>query len=203
MDERNPRGISEVQAENTQKKIELVTQALERNLDFISNCDNKASIVLALVGILLTFLLSNDGLESIVRIVRAHSNTSSGRADFLFWLLILSSLGLLVGISLLVSILLGIRKPMGTKKSKDDSLIFFEGIASRTAEGYEKDVQSADEETFLAQLVENLYINAKIAKIKYDRLDWGIIFAFVSFAFLIGIIFVSEYLGWRIYSVAI
>ena len=50
---------------NIDYQIEITTQTLERNLGFISNCDNKASIILTAVGVLLTIILTSEGLASI------------------------------------------------------------------------------------------------------------------------------------------
>lgn len=51
-------------------KIELATQTLERNISFIVNCDNKSSIVLAFIGVILTIILTNDGLKGIFKIIK-------------------------------------------------------------------------------------------------------------------------------------
>lgn len=55
---------------NTQslgEQIEIATQALERNLGFISNCDNKASIILTAVGVLITgFLLCSIQIVAMI-----------------------------------------------------------------------------------------------------------------------------------------
>ena len=42
-------------------KIEIAAQTLDRNINFITNCDNKTSIVLATFGVLLTIILTNEG----------------------------------------------------------------------------------------------------------------------------------------------
>ena len=55
---------------NIDYQIEITTQTLERNLGFISNCDNKASIILTAVGVLLTIILTSEGLASIKDILK-------------------------------------------------------------------------------------------------------------------------------------
>ena len=50
-------------------KIEIATQTLERNISFIASCDNKTSIVLTSIGVLLTIILTNDGLNEIFDII--------------------------------------------------------------------------------------------------------------------------------------
>ena len=57
--------------EDLEYKIEIATQTLERNIDFVTNCDNKTSIVLAAFGVLLAIILRNEVLNEIFNIVKA------------------------------------------------------------------------------------------------------------------------------------
>ena len=56
--------------EEIEYKIEIATQTLDRNIGFVTNCDNKTSIILALVGVLITVILTNEGLNEILYIVK-------------------------------------------------------------------------------------------------------------------------------------
>lgn len=56
--------------ENLEYKIEIATQTLERNIGFVTNCDSKTSIALAAFGVLLTIILTNEGLNEIFNIVK-------------------------------------------------------------------------------------------------------------------------------------
>ena len=58
--------------EDLNYKIEIATQILDRNIGFITNCDNKSSIVLASFGVLLAIILTNEGLNEIFNIVNAN-----------------------------------------------------------------------------------------------------------------------------------
>lgn len=51
-------------------KIEIAAQTLDRNINFITNCDNKTSIVLATFGVLLTIILTNEGLNELFNIIK-------------------------------------------------------------------------------------------------------------------------------------
>ena len=46
-------------------KIDLAQSALDRTLGLISGCDNKTSIILALVGVFLTAILTEDGMNGL------------------------------------------------------------------------------------------------------------------------------------------
>ena len=71
MMELHTKSDSDVDTEEIEYKIEKATETLERNIGFISNCDNKTSIVLTALGVLLTIILTNDGLNAIFSIVRS------------------------------------------------------------------------------------------------------------------------------------
>lgn len=58
-------------------KIEIATQTLERNIGFVTNCDNKTSIVLAALGVLLAIILTNEGLNEIFNIVNVCITTKT------------------------------------------------------------------------------------------------------------------------------
>lgn len=49
--------------EDLEYKIEIATQILDRNIGFVTNCDNKTSIVLATFGVLLAIILTNEGVN--------------------------------------------------------------------------------------------------------------------------------------------
>ena len=58
-------------------KIEVATQTLDRNISFVTNCDNKTSIVLAAFGVLLAIILTNEGLNEIFNIVKTCIETKN------------------------------------------------------------------------------------------------------------------------------
>ena len=51
--------------EEIEYKIEIATQTLERNIGFVMNCDNKASIALAVFGGLLAIVLTSEGFFAL------------------------------------------------------------------------------------------------------------------------------------------
>ena len=44
---------------------------LDRTIGFVRNCDNKASIFLGTFGVILTIVLTTDGLDNLMSIVQA------------------------------------------------------------------------------------------------------------------------------------
>ena len=56
--------------EDLEYKIEIATQTLDRNIGFVTNCDNKTSIVLATFGVLIAIIFTNEGLNEIFNIAQ-------------------------------------------------------------------------------------------------------------------------------------
>ena len=113
--------------ENLTHKIDIATQTLERNIGFINSCDSKTSIVLTMIGVLLTLILTNDGLTAIFLII-SHSVFGNTFCDILYLIVLLASVGMLViGIWNLVGVLIAKTK-LSTKNSNPTtapSMIFF------------------------------------------------------------------------------
>lgn len=58
-------------------KIEIASQTLDRNIGFVTTCDNKTSIVLSVIGFLLTMILTNEGLNVIFTITKNCINSTN------------------------------------------------------------------------------------------------------------------------------
>lgn len=61
-----------LEVEELECKIEIATQILDRNIGFVTNCDNKTSIVLAAFGVLLAIILTNESLNEIFNILHKY-----------------------------------------------------------------------------------------------------------------------------------
>lgn len=112
--------------QGTAQKIDIATQTLERNINFINSCDTKTSIVLALVGVLMTIILTNDGLAAIYSVI---CNSIAGKTfcDVLYLLAVAGSVCKLVfGIWNLISVLVAKVEPITKDKKQDQnfSMIF-------------------------------------------------------------------------------
>lgn len=175
------------QKENLTHKIDIATQTLERNIGFVNSCDSKTSIVLTMIGVLLTLILTNDGLTAISHII-SHSVFGNTFCDILYFIAWLASVGMLVmGIWNLVSVLIAKTKP-STKNSNpttSSSMIFFGGIlkvGDRTV--YHNKFLTMTDQELLDDLIAEIYTNAEIATQKYRRYNQGLkltVWGFVLF----------------------
>lgn len=67
------------------EKIEIATKTLERNIGFITGCDNKTSIVLAMLGVILTVVFTNVKFSDLLSIVNG-CITSKSFGDVMYLL---------------------------------------------------------------------------------------------------------------------
>ncbi len=181
----------------TAQKIDIATQTLERNIDFINSCDTKTSIVLALVGVLMTIILTNDGLATIYGVI---CNSIAGKTfcDVLYLLAVAASVCKLVfGIWKLISVLVAKVDPItkGRKQDQNPSMIFFGGILSNGGiDAYRKKFASMKDTELLDDLISEIYVNAEIATRKYKRYNIGLKCSVLGFAFFIVLLLVGVYI---------
>lgn len=197
-DDKKPKRISvkASQKESLEKKIEIATQTLERNIGFINGCDTKTSIVLALVGVLLTIILTNDGLSEIFQIVKICINAKTFCSILYLAGLLISACILVVGLLKLVSVLIAkIEPPTKTSRQPKSSLVFFGGIlkAGDPSTYRNKFIAMKDSE-LLDDLISEIYINAEIATQKYHRYNLGLRLVVLGFVFFVLLILVGMYL---------
>lgn len=163
--------------EDLTQKIEIATQTLERNIGFINSCDSKTSIVLTAIGVLLTIILTNDGLTAIFKIV-ARSASGKTFCDILYLVGLAASVCMLIsGIWKLVSVLIAKTEPLpkNQKTNVASSMIFFGGILKvGDSAAYRNKFLAMTKEELLDDLIAEIYINAEIATQKYKRYNWGL-----------------------------
>ncbi len=166
-------------------KINIATQTLERNINFVQNCDNKSSIILTVIGVILTIIFTRDGLNDIIRIVNSCVKALTF-CNILYLLCFLSSaLTLFFGVYKLLSVLVAITSEEAVGRPEEKSRIFFSGIRkSGNYSTYSSRFYGMTREELLNDLIVEIYINADIATIKYRKYNIGLrcsIFGFVLF----------------------
>ena len=111
-------------AEELNLKINDAIVTLDRNIEFISNCDNKTSIVLAAIGGILTIILTSDGVNTIFNIIKV-CITQKNFCNVLYLIFFLISISILLfGFFNLCNVLIARTQNTVNPNSK----IFFSGI---------------------------------------------------------------------------
>ncbi len=178
-------------AEGLDSRINNAISTLERNITFVSNCDNKTSIVLTSMGVLLTIILTNDGMNAIFDIIK--NCISQNNFCNIFYLICFAiSIGvLLFGFYNLCSVLIArIKNP-----DAPNSRIFFSGIVkNHSKNAYQERFVNMTQDEYLDELISEIYINAKIATIKYKKYNVGFKCSIIGFVAFVIMLLIGIYL---------
>ena len=182
-------------AEDLEYKIEIATKTLDRNIGFVINCDNKTSIVLATFGVLLAIILTNEGLNEIFNIVKACIAIKT----FCSVLYLLCFAGtiffMILGMFNLGSVLVAKTSEEAIGKKDENSRIFFTGIRKNgDYNTYHQKFCAMNKEDILNDLIEQIYINADIASIKYATYNRGLRRTIVGFVFFVVLLLIGIYI---------
>lgn len=182
-------------AETLEYKIEIATQTLDRNIGFVTNCDNKTSIALAAFGVLLTIILTNEGLNEIFNIVKACITTKTF-CSILYLLCFAGSIFAMgLGMFNLGSVLVAKTSEEAIGRKDANSRIFFAGIRKNGCHNtYRQIFCTMSKEDLLNDLIEQIYINADIASIKYETYNRGLKLTIVGFIFFVVFLLIGIYI---------
>lgn len=124
------RGVTESMSnqEDLEYKIEVATQTLDRNITFVQNCDNKTSIVLAAFGVLLTIILTNEGMNKIFDIIKTCIQIKTFCNIFYLVCFAVAIFIMLWGMFNLGSVLIARTSEEAVGRTNENSRIFFAGI---------------------------------------------------------------------------
>lgn len=181
--------------EDLEYKIEIATQTLDRNIGFITNCDNKTSIVLAAFGVLLAIILTNEGLNEIFSIVKTCIETKTFCNIFYLVCFAGAIFVMVLGMFNLGSVLVAKTSEEAIGRKDENSRIFFAGIRkSGDYKTYNQRFYAMSKEDLLNDLIEQIYINADIASIKYATYNLGLRRTIIGFILFVALLFVGVYI---------
>ena len=181
--------------EDLNYKIEIATQTLDRNISFVTNCDNKTSIVLASFGVLLAIILTNEGLNKIFNIVKT-CIASKTFYNILYLLCLAGAIIVMVlGMFNLGSVLVARTSEEANGRKDENSRIFFVGIRKNgDYKTYNQKFLAMDRESLLNDLIEQIYINADIAYTKYASYNLGLRRTAMGFIFFVTLLLLGIYI---------
>ena len=166
---------------------------LDRIIAFVCNCDTKASVVLGVVGIILTIIITDSTISKFISMIKEASNSGTLVSVSFLTLLVIVVGVLAFGTLKLVSVLIAKISP-----SKHNSKIYFADIASnKDSYIYEEKVLNQSERDVLDDLIAQIYINSTICNKKFKRYNLGLKCILISaglfiLMFIIGVIFVYD-----------
>lgn len=177
---------------DTEEKIKIATQTLERNISFVRNYDNKASFMLAIVGVILSIVFSEDRIINMIMLLFKELSfpNNSGMVNtliILYLIFMFLSLALtIVGVFCLISVFYA-----QTKGSTRKSLIFFRGICDQG--DYFQSFKTVKKHEFLDDLIDQIKVNSQIALKKHRRYNLGFIFSVIGLFVFIPLITVGMF----------
>jgi len=170
-----------------------------KNLEFINswinNSDTKASIVLGLIGIILTIIFSNSSLiNKCVQLMNEFTKKIQF-SDILYIAFLLSAITLfLLGLYKLIKVLIPTLKIK--HKAQTKSFLYFGDIATYSGSfEFKEELKKAKENEIFDDILNQLYINSTICNNKFNNFTVGLKCS------LIGLIlfFILFFLGISIY----
>lgn len=162
-----------------QNDIENKLNTLDRINSWISNCDSKSSILLALLGVFISTTFTTDfvfnALQKILFQVFSYWKTGIGSFSILKTLIILSFIitiySFLKAIFHLLKSLTAKTKSNQTRDSDllTSSLIHYGSIQEKSFKDYKSSVLAETESNKLEDVLSQIYINSKRCQEKFDE----------------------------------
>ena len=180
---------------DTEEQIEEAKASLDRINGWINSCDSKAGTVLALTGVLLTIIFTNDGVAEMYNVLQSIIPPVNFCTVLYIGFLGISVLTLCYGIARLITTLIA-RIDANIYQQPEmitDSVLFFGKISDRASyQIFQNDILSIKKEDYLKDLLSQVYINSKIANEKDVNYNNGIKWTIIVYiaciiVFLIGI----------------
>ena len=166
----------DIDLENIMKKEDLEA-TLDRTIGFVRNCDNKASIFLGVYGIILSIILTSDGIENICSVIKLMLDKQNCCSATHVLFIILSAVSIIVGLIYMVRVLCVQVDFEAEAELESDSKIFFEHIKKNGSfSNYKEKLLDLSENELLNDIASQIYINSCIASDKYRLYRRGIIF---------------------------
>ncbi len=193
--EKKQENLFKGEGKDYKSKIEIATQTLERNIGFVANCDNKTSIILAIIGVFLTIILTNDGLNTIYRIINTCIEMKTFCSVMYLFVLGGTIVVMILGIYNLCGVLIAKTSETAKGLIATNSRIFFTGINNHgNCVVYKEKFYEMSEQELLDELLTQIYINSDIATQKYNKYNKGVKRTIIGFSLFVIFLLIGIYL---------
>ena len=176
-------------------QIEFAKETLTSNTEMIRNYDNKTAIVLSGVSIFFAIIFTNEGIEKILAIVGACISKNTCLDKIYFSILAISVIAIIAGLLFLVLVIIArvnIEIVSFNGIHKKDSRIFFLGISkNKSLAEYKEKFVTMTKNGYLDELLEQIYINSKIASVKHKNYNRGLLLVGYGLAVFIFVIVIG------------
>lgn len=178
---------------NDEQKEKFSVEVHNQIIGWTENCDTKASIVLAFIGVLVSITFTSEylleGIQTEIGNIINYWKDGIGGFSLLSTLMFLSLFGFVI--FMFFCFLFAISSLRANVKCPEDSIIFFGKIAELPKDKYIKKVKSITEEEFEKDKLIQIHTCATICNNKFKSynnsiqcLKWGLSL-FVCFVFFV------------------
>lgn len=170
----------------TKRTHDEMVEILDRNTMWIENCDNKASIILGVIGVVAGIFLATDYVGKLYSIILFMTSEEHLSIWSIIYVLILfaSMVGMIVGCLFLISVLVPRYRMEEYQKRgiNRESVIHYTSIAKhKTFTKYRNKLARLSDEDMVEDLVEQIYVCAIICEKKFTAYKTGLHMCTVSF----------------------
>lgn len=154
------------------ERYDKFERILERTISFANFCDTKASIIMTMLGVIIT-VLSTVFVRDVMSIIEQHELIKS---DLLLYFMFagLSILFILSSMIMLIIVL------FARTKNKEESLIFFEKISKKELDDYANEMKRVSDEELTEDLIKQIYANSKICNKKFKFFNIALILCIIG-----------------------
>jgi hypothetical protein len=153
------------------EKKELGTEIHNQIIGWTENCDTKASIMIAFLGIFASIFFTSDyilnSIEELVTNITLYWQTGQGGFSF-FGLIIFVFLGLTI-LFITWAVLLLFTVLAGKTKCEENSILFFQQIQNQSLSDYLEKVETLNDESIIKDRYTKIYNCSKRCAEKFDK----------------------------------
>lgn len=163
------------------KQMENLENRLNRIIEWVKTCDNKATTLLSITALVLTILLAGDyimtGMQTILSSVYDPKCTEPSISGILAVTCFVLAIGLLLASLICCILVVRAKTTEGLDKDKSikkDSLIHFNHISELTYPQFKESLESESEDVYLEDLKSQIHINSVRCAEKFKTFNWAI-----------------------------
>ncbi len=176
----------------TERTRDEMVEILDRNTAWIENCDNKASIILGVIGVVAGIFLATDYVEKLYDIILFMTSKEHLSIWSMLYILVIAAsvVGMVVGCLFLIDVLVPRYRIDEYQKRgiTQDSVIHYASIAKhKTFTKFRNKLIRLSDESMIEDIAEQIYICAIICENKFAAYKKGLlicVFSFFLFTFM-------------------
>lgn len=172
---------------NTEQKEKISVEVHNQIIGWTENCDTKASIVLAFIGVLVSIAFTSEYLletiETQVSSIIIYWRDGIGTFCITSTMMFVSLLGFITFIGL--GCYYSIKSLRANIECPNDSIIFFGKIADLSQEEYIEKIKKITEDDFEQDKLSQIHICAKICEKKFENYKKSIVHLSIGLLFFV------------------